>query len=66
MLLLIVVCVALLVTGCAKKKSIQAVEDLNKAFGDAEGRQEVEEGPEQGGGRLAGGAEAAHRDRSGP
>jgi nucleoid-associated protein YgaU len=35
MLLLLVVCVALLVTGCAKKKAIQAVEDLNKAFGDA-------------------------------
>jgi nucleoid-associated protein YgaU len=34
-LLLLVVCVALLVTGCAKKKSIQAVEDLNRAFGDA-------------------------------
>ena len=33
--MLLVVCVAVLVTGCAKKKSIQAVEDLNKAFGDA-------------------------------
>lgn len=33
--MLLVVCVALLVTGCAKKKAIQAVEDLNKAFGDA-------------------------------
>ena len=34
-LLLLVVCVAVLVTGCSKKKSIQAVEDLNKAFGMA-------------------------------
>jgi len=28
-------CLALTVTGCAKKKAIQAVEDMNQAFGDA-------------------------------
>jgi hypothetical protein len=35
MLMLLVVCFALLVTGCAKNKAILAVEDLNKAFGNA-------------------------------
>lgn len=31
----VVVGVALMVTGCAKKKAVQAVEDMNRAFGDA-------------------------------
>ena len=34
----VVVGVALMVTGCAKKKAVQAVEDMNRAFGDAKDR----------------------------
>jgi len=35
LVVMMVACVALTVTGCAKKKAIQAVEDMNKTFGEA-------------------------------
>ena len=34
-IVVLVVGVALLVTGCSKKKAVKAVEDMNRAFGEA-------------------------------